>query len=103
MTFKKQWPARAFTICRQGEAPYLIHAKGRDRWALQSLISQGRKGCTPIENPAPRWSAYIHKLRKLGVDIETVTETHDGPFAGHHARYVLACTVTPGREVGAHE
>jgi len=25
----------------------------------------------------------------MGVDIETVHETHDGPFRGTHARYVL--------------
>ena len=50
---------------------------------------------TPITRPAPRWSAYVHKLREKGVPIETITETHEGAFAGHHARYVLRATVTP--------
>jgi hypothetical protein len=31
----------------------------------------------------------VHKLRKRGLRIETVTESHGGPFAGYHARYVL--------------
>ena len=30
----------------------------------------------------------------LGVLIETVTEAHDGPFKGTHARYVLQSTVS---------
>lgn len=68
-------------------------AEGRDAWALQELLAAGSKGCTPIDNPAPRWSGYIHKLRRAGVDIETVHEQHDGPFAGRHARYVLRSTI----------
>ncbi|KAA0909829.1 hypothetical protein FLO80_19885 [Aquicoccus porphyridii] len=87
-----------------GAAPYDIHPKegktsrvvvtGRDRWALEALIAAGPNGCTPIETPGPRWSGYVHNLRKLGVPIETVTEAHDGPFAGTHARYILRARVT---------
>lgn len=62
---------------------------GRDAWALHQLFLAGAAGCTPIDNPGPRWSHYVFKLRGLGINIETVTEGHDGPFAGHHARYVL--------------
>ncbi|MBB1498538.1 hypothetical protein H5394_10340 [Paracoccus sp. MC1862] len=101
MTFQRQWPARAFTIRCEGDAPCLIIAKGRDRWALEALMAAGPNGCTPINNPAPRWAAYIHNLRALGVAIDTITEKHGGPFAGHHARYVLRCHVTAGREGGA--
>jgi hypothetical protein len=66
-----------------------VTAIGRDAWALLELHRAGNAGCTPITHPGPRWSGYVHKLRKLGLQIETVTETHGGPFAGHHARYVL--------------
>jgi hypothetical protein len=52
-------------------------------------------GCTPITEPAPRWAAYVHKLRELGVPVETVTEPHAGAFPGHHARYVLRGNAAP--------
>lgn len=48
----------------------------------------------PIDNPAPRWSGYVHKLRKAGIVIETIRESHGGPFAGEHARYVLRTEIT---------
>lgn len=67
---------------------------GRDAWTMDQLIEAGSKGCTPIDNPAPRWSGYIHSLRKeYDVDIETVTEAHGGPFSGTHARYLLRSKV----------
>lgn len=71
------------------DPPHRLSVCGRDAWALSELLRQGERGCTPIDNPAPRWSGYVHNLRKMGVNIETVTEKHGGPFAGHHARYVL--------------
>jgi hypothetical protein len=67
---------------------------GRDAWALKCLISAGGRGCTPIDHPGPRWSAYVHKLRKAGFVIETIHENHAGAFAGTHARYVLRNKVT---------
>lgn len=67
--------------------------KGRVAWALNQLLAAGDSGCTPIDNPAPRWSDAIFKLRRDGVEIETVTEKHGGPYAGHHARYVLRSPV----------
>jgi hypothetical protein len=74
----------------------------REAWALDALRSAGLAGCTPIDNPAPRWSGYIHRLRhNHGLNIETVTENHGGEFAGHHARYVLRTTVAPSSEGGA--
>jgi hypothetical protein len=67
---------------------------GRDAWALRELIRAGNRGCTPIDNPAPRWSAYVHKLRhKFGVDIRTIHEGHGGQFPGNHARYILRSRV----------
>lgn len=72
---------------------------GRERWALECLISAREIGCTPIDHPGPRWSAYVFLLRRMGIEIETVTEPHGGPFPGHHARYVLKSRITRG--VGA--
>ena len=71
-----------------------VIVSGRDAWALQLLVSAGAKGCTPIDNPAPRWSGYVFNLRKMGFDIETVHEPHKGPFPGTHARYVLRSHIT---------
>ena len=63
---------------------------GRDAWALRELIAAGERGCTPIDHPGPRWSAYVFALRtECGLAIETVDEAHGGPFAGTHARYIL--------------
>jgi hypothetical protein len=78
-----------------GEA-FTIQAKGRVAWALDRLAEAGPKGCTPVEQPAPRWAAYVHSLRTLGVPIETVTEPHGGEFSGTHGRYVLRATVRKG-------
>lgn len=83
-----------------GEA-FRIIVKGRDCWALEELRKAGTKGCTPIDTPAPRWSAYVFNLRKLGVEIETVTKPHGGNFAGHHGRYVLRSGVAPDWKGGA--
>jgi hypothetical protein len=68
--------------------------KGRDAWALSELVRCGQRGCTPIDNPGPRWSAYVHNLRHAyGLSIETINENHGGLFAGTHARYVLRSQV----------
>ena len=67
MTCQNPWPARAFTLHEPGEPARVIIAKGRDRWALEALMAVGPKGCTPLHNPAPRWAAYVHNLRALGV------------------------------------
>lgn len=78
-----------------------IAVSGRTRWALDRLRAAGESGCTPITQPAPRWAAYVHNLRELGLAIETVHEKHGGEFAGTHARYVLRCQVAPARIGGA--
>jgi hypothetical protein len=80
---------------------FAILVSGRVRWALDQLRKAGKVGCTPIYNPAPRWSAYIFDLRGMGVEIETITEAHEGDFPGHHARYVLRSGVSFGRTGGA--
>lgn len=64
--------------------------KGRDAWALLELVKAGQRGCTPIENPGPRWSGYVFNLkRQHGLAIETRHESHRGPFPGSHGRYIL--------------
>jgi hypothetical protein len=93
---EKRWAKARFTVTDNTNQSRHVIVQGRYRWALESLQMAGANGCTPIDRPAPRWSAYVHVLRhEYGIDIETITEPHDGPFAGHHARYVLRCTVTP--------
>ena len=72
-----------------GDVISCITVDGRDAWALDQLLTAGRRGCTPIDNPAPRWSHYIWKLRRAGLVIETHDEPHGGTYAGHHARYEL--------------
>ena len=62
---------------------------GRVAWTLRHLVNAGRKGVTPIERPAPRWSDYVFRLRALGFPIVTHPERHGGQFAGNHGRYEL--------------
>jgi len=71
----------------------VLTINGRDEWALQQLMKAGALGCTSIDNPAPRWSGYVHNLRGMGINIETRHEAHGGPFPGHHARYVLHSSI----------
>ena len=99
MTRAETWGAVPYTVANSADAPFAILAKGRTRWALEALMAAGPRGCTPITTPGPRWSAYVHRLREMGVSIETVTEGHGGAFAGHHARYVLRSRVMQGTVV----
>lgn len=69
--------------------------EGREAWALNTLIQAGERGCSTIDRPAPRLSAYVHKLRKAGLIIETINERHRGQFPGTHGRYVLRSEVKP--------
>lgn len=79
-----------FVVQQSDGSTRCIWLSGRIAWALKTLIERGNKGVTPIDTPAPRWSAYIHYLRKnSGLLIETKYEKHGGPFAGEHARYIL--------------
>lgn len=96
------WPNASFIITLKDGDAFTITVKGRPRWALEQLVLAGPKGCTPINDPAPRWASYVHILRGLDVPIETLTEAHKGPFAGTHARYILQANVTlSSKEVAA--
>jgi hypothetical protein len=79
----------------EGPSIRRIHVRTkREAWALDALIAAGSLGCTPIDNPAPRWSAYVFKLKKNhGLIIQTINEPHGGPFKGTHGRYVLRSIV----------
>jgi hypothetical protein len=68
--------------------------KGREAWTLDKLIEAGPQGVRPIDRPAPRWSHYVMMIRRAGLIVETIRETHGGAFAGHHGRYVLHTPVT---------
>jgi hypothetical protein len=68
--------------------------KGREAWTLDKLIEAGAKGVTPREFPAPRWSCYVARLRKRGLVIETIHESHLGAYPGRHGRYVLRTTLS---------
>ena len=79
-----------------------ITVQGRNAWALLELVNAGSRGCTPIDNPGPRWSGYVFNLKhNCGLKIETRREPHHGAFPGTHARYVLHTPieiVTDGNE-----
>jgi hypothetical protein len=79
-----------FTVYDADGSTRTIIPAGRDGWALAELILAGAQGCTPIDQPGPRWSHYVWKLRTVHrLEVETITEQHGGEYAGHHARYVL--------------
>jgi hypothetical protein len=82
-----------YEVIPTGGEPFTATVKGRPKWALKALIEAGARGCTAIQNPAPRWSGYVHLLRSMGIPIETIHEPHGGEFAGHHGRYVLQAQV----------
>ena len=92
MKTRAEWPPAVFIIDGDSSSKTII-LSGRNRWALERLMAAGARGCTPIDEPAPRWSGYILNLRQIGVAIETIHERHGGPFAGTHARYVLRSQV----------
>jgi hypothetical protein len=65
---------------RIGDAGPVREVRGRYAWTLGQLLDSGERGVTPIERPAPRWSHYVHILRRQGLEIETVEERHVGPY-----------------------
>ncbi len=58
---------------------------------IKQLFRKGLRGLTAFEMPpAFRLAAYIHKLREIGIDIETKRERHEGST---HARYILRTAI----------
>lgn len=67
---------------------------GREAWTLLHLINVGSAGVTTLDQPAPRWSHYIYKLRGAGLVISTDYEKHKGDYPGTHGRYRLETHVS---------
>lgn len=84
---------RSITVRIGGDGGTVKRFTGRVAWTLMKLVGVGEKGIAPIGYPAPRWSQYVHLLRRGGIEIETIEEQHGGPYAGRHGRYVLRTTV----------
>jgi hypothetical protein len=82
---------------RQADAPLLpskpITLPKRAAWFLEELVKAGAAGVTTIDYPGVRVGDCILKLRKAGVDVQTIYEPHDGEFAGRHGRYILLSRV----------
>ena len=81
----------------------MLRVKGREAWTLSNLLETGQGGIIPLERPAPRWSAYVHSLRKRGLVIDTIDEPHAGPYSGTHGRYILRTPLRVLKAVSAGE
>jgi hypothetical protein len=79
-----------------GDCPRSFILNGRIGHTMCELSLAGGQGITPLEMPALRRAAYVHRLRGLGITINTKLEEHNGPYPCHHARCRLACDVTVG-------
>lgn len=66
-----------------------ITFRGREAWTVKRLIEAGNRGFSSFDEPAPRLSHYIWRLRRAGIEIETVSEQHGGTFPGQHGKYFL--------------
>lgn len=78
---------------QQEPSPIIRAFTGRDAWTLAQLVAAGPNGVTPILSPAPRWSHYVLRLRRSGLNIETIRVPNSGAFRGTHGRYVLRSAV----------
>ena len=66
MTCKSNWGATPYTIHLDTGKTRDVTLKRRDLWEIECRIDARERGCTPIDTPGPRWSAYVHSLRALG-------------------------------------
>jgi hypothetical protein len=85
--------SRPYKLVHQDGAEQIHRLTGRVEDTLLKLLEAGHDGMTTLENPAPRVSDYVFKLRKRGFVIETLAEPHSGAFPGHHGRYILRSRV----------
>ncbi|WP_373371162.1 winged helix domain-containing protein [Microvirga yunnanensis] len=81
----------------------MLRLRGREAWTLACLMEVRERGVIPVEQPAPRWSAYVHSLRKRGLVIDTIDEPHAGPYSGTHGRYILHTPLRALKTVSAEE
>lgn len=75
------------------EPPRTFELEGHIGWTMAQLANAGAQGVATIENPAPRWSAYVYSLRKLEIQIETEMEPNYSHYPGQYTRYRLVCGV----------
>jgi len=97
------WAKTTCTIKNLNDEPFWIYVGGRELWALIKLKAVGATGCTAAQVGAARLAAYIFKLRKRGVWIETICEANRGEFPGSHARYVLRSVVEISQQIGCEQ
>lgn len=81
---RKPKPPTFFEMGIDGEKSVIAITERRVIWAAQRLIEAGNLGVTSYTRPAPRWSAYVHRLR----------HEHGGDYPGSHGRYFLRCSLT---------
>jgi hypothetical protein len=72
-----------------GAPPFTV--SGQTAKAIRALVLAGEQGVTAQEVAgwAYRFAAYCHELRKLGLDIETLREDHEGGWHGRHVLHSL--------------
>ena len=77
----------------------VVTVSGQTARALLALVNAAGRGVTALEVStwALRLAAYVHSLRRLGIAVSMLRETHPG---GWHGRYVLASPVTVQRVDG---
>jgi hypothetical protein len=93
---------RAYTVHSGHEPPRTVVVRGkRPNWLLDVLRAAGMHGTTAIQHPGVRVADAVFKLRQLGINIATVTERHEGAFAGSHARYRLLDRLEPTSAIPA--
>lgn len=71
-----------------------LRLDGREGWAALELIDAGERGITAFDYPGVRVADSVFKLRRRGILIETVQESHGGQFRGQHARYIARTKLT---------
>lgn len=78
---------QAFRIAPDGDQ---MAVRGREAQTLRLLVEKGPRGFTSGEASPLHWarrtSQYVHKLRRLGVDVATVREQVGDARIG---RYIL--------------
>jgi hypothetical protein len=84
---------RKSVVCVRHDGGPSFVAKGQQAKALVALAKAGAAGVTAqeVSTWALRLSAYVHVLRRRGLEIEMARESHSG---GWHGRYLLHSSVT---------
>ena len=70
MAEQQAWAKAHYQLLTETGERVGVTVSGRDKWALSELIEAGERGCTAIDNPAPRgphmcmaYGAEAHLLR----------------------------------------